>query len=327
MSIVGLLAQSSRPALEPSPQMAAAILLLLIALSIISPWLALRLGVQRPQNVDGPVRHTRADSFWLFVLILAGAVVIQSLGAVMLTPLMAGMPDRQRRLAAVMLATSLGFVLIVAANHRVRPDGTRSIGLLPQNARPGLSAGAAGLLIVLPWLFWLMMGAYLLLEQLGIRPDTEHDVFRLWQQNETTAAFRIISVFAAVILAPLAEETFFRGILQTAMVKLFSDWLGRNVPPASATTGPVIPVAGSLPPQETSPPATVPRAARWLAILATSLLFALIHRPWFIQPPIFLLSLGLGYVYERTGNLWSAIFMHMLFNGVQFGIFLLAYAR
>jgi membrane protease YdiL (CAAX protease family) len=40
--------------------------------------------------------------------------------------------------------------------------------------------------------------------------------------------------------------------------------------------------------------------------------------------PIFLLSLGLGYVYERTGNLWSAIFMHLFFNAAQFTLFLFA---
>ena len=32
------------------------------------------------------------------------------------------------------------------------------------------------------------------------------------------------------------------------------------------------------------------------------------------MPPIFLLALCLGYAYERTGNLWTTITMHALFN-------------
>ncbi len=35
-----------------------------------------------------------------------------------------------------------------------------------------------------------------------------------------------------------------------------------------------------------------------------------------------LLSLGLGALYERTGNLWAAILMHAAFNGVQMILFL-----
>ena len=34
-------------------------------------------------------------------------------------------------------------------------------------------------------------------------------------------------------------------------------------------------------------------------------------------PLIFLLSLGLGYIYERTGILWASITVHLLFNSTE----------
>ena len=54
-------------------------------------------------------------------------------------------------------------------------------------------------------------------------------------------------------------------------------------------------------------------SARWLAVLIASTCFALVH-PWWTQAPIFLLAIVLGYVYERTGNLWAPILIHMGFN-------------
>lgn len=65
-----------------------------------------------------------------------------------------------------------------------------------------------------------------------------------------------------------------------------------------------------------SPAAVAPSdssAMRWLAVILTSLVFALIHPLW-TAPLIFLLSLALGYAYERTGSLWVPIVMHAMFN-------------
>jgi membrane protease YdiL (CAAX protease family) len=33
--------------------------------------------------------------------------------------------------------------------------------------------------------------------------------------------------------------------------------------------------------------------------------------------PLFLLSMCLGYIYQRTGNLWATITIHAAFNGVS----------
>lgn len=52
-------------------------------------------------------------------------------------------------------------------------------------------------------------------------------------------------------------------------------------------------------------------------IVLTSTLFALVHFPQWPAPlAIFFLSLGLGYVFERSGSLIASMVMHALFNGL-----------
>ena len=115
-----------------------------------------------------------------------------------------------------------------------------------------------------------------------------------------------------------------RGALQTGLSWLFAGGLAQSryrvdlgspaADPAPGAQVTVAPMPGL--------PAHWPGArARWAAILISSFLFALLHQPWMIQLPIFLLALALGYLYERTGNLWSCIFMHMFFNAAQFALF------
>ena len=81
--------------------------------------------------------------------------------------------------------------------------------------------------------------------------------------------------------------------------------------PASAT------LAGNTP----TYPLGRSAAPRWAGIVIASLLFAAVHAGW-MAPPIFVLSLCVGYAYERTGNLWTAIVMHATFNITSTLIFL-----
>jgi len=81
----------------------------------------------------------------------------------------------------------------------------------------------------------------------------------------------------AVLLAPIAEEFFFRGLLQTLLVRVLRH--------------------------------------RWAAIAVTSLAFGAIHFP---QPQAILalivLSVLIGFAYERTGSLLPPILIHSFFN-------------
>ena len=93
-------------------------------------------------------------------------------------------------------------------------------------------------------------------------------------------AWRVVVAFSTVIMAPLAEEVFFRGLLQSMLRK----YLGHA----------------------------------WGAILITSVLFAVGHARYHDTiPALFVLAVVLGYNYERSGRLYPSILIHVIFNGVS----------
>ena len=63
--------------------------------------------------------------------------------------------------------------------------------------------------------------------------------------------------------------------------------------------------------------------ARWIPILVSSLIFALMHFSHGPDPiPLFFLSLALGFIYQRTHRIVPCIVVHMMLNG--FSMVLLA---
>ncbi len=91
--------------------------------------------------------------------------------------------------------------------------------------------------------------------------------------------------FFAIVLAPVAEEFIFRGMLY-----------------------PMIKQAGFP----------------VLAWLITGLLFALIHGAAVTFIPLFVLALGLTWLYEKTDRLMATIAVHSLFNATNLALFYLA---
>jgi membrane protease YdiL (CAAX protease family) len=84
---------------------------------------------------------------------------------------------------------------------------------------------------------------------------------------------------AAILLAPVAEEILFRGILYPAIKQ-----------------------------------AGFPRLALW----GTSVLFALVHVNLVTFVPLAVLALVLTALYERTNNLLAPITAHAMFNALNF---------
>jgi membrane protease YdiL (CAAX protease family) len=82
-------------------------------------------------------------------------------------------------------------------------------------------------------------------------------------------------------------------------------------------TAPVASIAAVSP--EPAAVETRPRAFPLLAAnVAVSLVFAALHGAvWPTPIPIFFLSLGLGFLYQRTGGILAPIALHMTFNGVS----------
>ena len=53
-----------------------------------------------------------------------------------------------------------------------------------------------------------------------------------------------------------------------------------------------------------------------------SIAFTAVHGALWMMPPIFVLSLCLGYAYHRTRNLWVSIIVHACFNAASIVVFL-----
>lgn len=58
--------------------------------------------------------------------------------------------------------------------------------------------------------------------------------------------------------------------------------------------------------------------------LISSLLFAVIHFQWTAFLPILILGLIFAYLYQRSGSIWPAIFMHLSSNAIALSAALLA---
>lgn len=97
---------------------------------------------------------------------------------------------------------------------------------------------------------------------------------------EAVAGWQMAFAFIGlVILPPLAEEMMFRGFMYRGL------------------------------------------ASKWpkiVAALVTSLLFALVHFQWNVGIDVFVLSMILIWLYERTKNLWMCVLLHAFKNGLAF---------
>ncbi len=107
---------------------------------------------------------------------------------------------------------------------------------------------------------------------------------------------RVLIIITVVAVVPVFEEMLFRGLFQT-MIRSF---LAR---PQFRKRG-----AGWWP--------VSARASNraWLSIVISSGIFAIVHANTGHWPALFVLSMCMGYAYEKSGSLFRPIFIHSLFN-------------
>ena len=98
---------------------------------------------------------------------------------------------------------------------------------------------------------------------------------------------RVMIIVVAVIITPVMEELLFRGLFQTAIRSFFEARMG---------------------------PQRIPSSQIWFAIVISSAFFAIMHPNPGHFPALFVLGIGMGYAYEKSGSLLRPIFIHALFN-------------
>jgi membrane protease YdiL (CAAX protease family) len=321
--------------------------IVLTLLMLAGMGVAWRLGFFRTEGVLGPERAQGRGAGWpILVMLLVGTTAWLGTqialatykqvqwqragheGQFQMTDLTAG--------DYAFLSTVPGIVGVAAVLVCLGMYGERHrprLGIEPGKFPSGVVKGIGAILIIMPLIFWVSEGTEWVYRAVNFKHPSEHDLLRAMKESGTPA-IRWMLVIGAVLVAPVVEELLFRGLFQTLLVWAFNNRARRadraeGFPVVTAgmegtVPGSPLPVPGVVDPMaEALPPATPGRLAlgRWLAILVTSMVFAGIHERWSV-PPIFVLSICLGFAYERTGNLWVNMSIHALFNGLQTLIFL-----
>ena len=166
-------------------------------------------------------------------------------------------------------------LLLVATFGRT---GLEAVGIRRGSPRSGVLHGLVAFLTILPVCF---VGLVASLEVMAIlkAPVTTHPLLETVQ--ETHEAWVIpVAVFQAGVLAPVAEEFMYRGVLMMTLLKQMG-------------------ILGAL--------------------IVSSALFAIVHLPTEPQAvlPLFFLGIALGYVAYRTRSLVAPIVTHATFNALM----------
>jgi membrane protease YdiL (CAAX protease family) len=142
------------------------------------------------------------------------------------------------------------------------------------------------------------------------------------------------AAFAAIVAAPIYEETAFRLALQGWLERramLAGDVVAFDVqPPEALAVVGVIHLdstaqAAPLQPQGVTYSYPPPG---WAPIAISSVLFGLAHIGHGVAPtPLILLGVVLGYVYRQTHRITPCIVCHLLFNAFTFVLLTLEFAR
>jgi len=136
--------------------------------------------------------------------------------------------------------------------------------------------GKLGTLLSLILIFPLVFTFNMITEPLTMWMDTPDFMKELMSQVSEN---RISSLIMIVILAPLLEELFCRGIILRGLLKHISPLY---------------------------------------AILLSALIFGIIHlNPW-QAIPAFLIGTLMGWIYWKTRSLWATIFIHFVNNGFAY---------
>lgn len=288
----------------------------------------------------------------VFFVFFAAAVLVQLAFLRAGVPLSSDSPDG-RFWAAVsqVIAEVIAALLILRIASTTFEDRLRGFGLLDRRALRHFLMGLVYLLVVGLPLSMVVMGlTTLTYRHLHGQNPTPHEMFNVIRQSaRSKLAF---SLLATSLVIPIMEEVFFRGLLQSFLLRFFRSFIPPRGTPdmAFALRPPEMLLAQTdaerarqqlahaaqglfFPPAEPADhplrrPLTARQEAarRWAAILVASLIFGAVHytaMPVSV-PALFVLGLVLGYAYERSGSLWTPIGIHVGFNALNTLVFLLS---
>lgn len=218
--------------------------------------------------------------FWLLLQFCVGSIASA-------LPQIMGQPEpsadsaqlHAMRYALLLVVNLLCFCFLLLFPIVKYQQGPDGFGLQWARFRGGIWKGLCFYVVTTPGLIGLSSLWILFLVSQGGDASEQASVeqFRALVRSEEVLGVSIIAA-TAVIGAPLLEEILFRGLLFR--------WLEKTV-------------------------------GAPLGIVVSGLLFGAIHLSPIAIVPTFLLGMLLALIYHRTKNLWTCIFFHAYFNGVQ----------
>jgi membrane protease YdiL (CAAX protease family) len=153
-----------------------------------------------------------------------------------------------------------------------------AFGLRPPSRSLAAASGLAVGVLILPAMWLLQMGSAMLMEWLKFKPVSQAAVEELQNSGLSVPEKTLFAVFT-ILLAPVAEEVLFRGILY-----------------------PTVKQAGH------------PRWALW----GTSVLFGAMHVNMAALVPLVFLAVVLVFLYEASDSLLTPIATHCMFNAINY---------
>lgn len=177
--------------------------------------------------------------------------------------------------------------------------------------------------------FFLLVPAVLAIHQgLTWWFDYQHDTLDVVGALKAEGRWSAVAVtcFYAAVWTPLVEELVFRVMIQGYVEQCLRH--GRNF--HRWVVGPLTPAAGKvLGLEQVAAWSQAGGGAKsgvrdgfgswgfWAPIVISSLLFALAHSGQGAAPiPLYVLALGLGFLYKTTGNIALCVLIHSLLNGL-----------
>jgi uncharacterized protein len=258
-------------ALEAGLALLGGAVILLVGLVWLAVASIIRRRVLPPDRYRGP-----SIIILLFIVQLGGSLLAVPI------VLAVGATTLDQVTSAALLLTPISF-LLVALFFVGLPRALEGLRLW-QGPRTVTTLGQGLVMGAIAWLAIQALSVLLALalKQLGINTGGEQQVV-----NVALQAPPAVSILAVGVLAPIAEEVFFRGVTFNAWEREYG--------------------------------------TRW-AIIGSAVLFALVHVPggtWIVIPIIFVLGLVLALAYARTRSLGTTIGIHAIFNLTSLLILLL----
>jgi membrane protease YdiL (CAAX protease family) len=259
--------------------------------AFIALGIAASIGVFSPRRINGPQRLAPDQP----PTVLFGIACLGLLAWAMTNIVFVSLPGNQINgttrpesyseplgVAFGILADLIALAALLGATRIVLPNGLEQLGIAWNRLPKGLAGGILGIIIVLPLVLYAENATEFLWDHLHLQTPSAHKLLQIFQEKKSSTGLRAMIIVSATLVAPVAEEVFFRGFVQTFLRYTFK--------------------------------------RPWLAVVVTAAFFALVHE-WWEAPPIFFLAVCLGYAYERTGNLWISIIIHALFNSASIVLF------